>query len=146
MDLLALDRQLCFALSAASRSVVSVYKPVLDELGLTHPQYLVMLAIWEQEPRSAGELAHALRLDPATLTPILRRLEEIGYLTRRRSADDERRMEVTATDAGRALRDQAEAVPPAVLSRLGVPVERLEAIRDDLIALLDAADRATAND
>jgi DNA-binding MarR family transcriptional regulator len=141
MDPLALDRQVCFALAAASRSVIALYRPVLEPMGLTHPQYLVMLALWERDPRSAGDIASALAMDPATLTPMLKRLETQGLLQRRRGTTDERTLQITLTDAGRALRAQAEQVPAQIVSRLGMPVAQLEAIRDQLTELLEASRR-----
>lgn len=138
-DLLALDRQVCFALAAASRSVISLYRPVLEPLGLTHPQYLVMLALWESSPLRVNELGDKLYLDSATLSPLLKRLEAAGLVVRSRSATDERAVEVTLTDAGAALRTRAEAVPPAIIDRLGLPVSQLEAVRDQLHALLEAS-------
>jgi len=89
-DLLALDRQVCFALAVASRTVIGLYRPLLEPMGLTHPQYLVMLALWEHDPRSGRELARLLQLDPGTLTPLLKRLESAGLLVRRRDPSDER--------------------------------------------------------
>ncbi len=138
-DLLKLDRQVCFALSIASRSVLSVYRPLLEPLGLTHPQYLVMLALWEQSPRSAGELATVLRHEPATLTPLLRRLEAAGFVTRRRDPNDERVLLIDLTETGNALRAQAEAIPPAVVERLGLPLAELEALRDALTRVIEHA-------
>ena len=142
LDPLTLDRQLCFALAATSRSVIGLYRDLLDPLGLTHPQYLVMLALWEQDPRSVRAIADELRLDSATLSPLLKRLEAAGYLRRTRSAADERQLEVSLTTAGRALRERARAVPVAVADRLGWPVARLEALKDELTALLDVVDTA----
>ncbi len=137
LDPLALDRQVCFALAATSRAVIGLYRPILEPLGLTHPQYLVMLALWERSPRTVRDLGEALLLEPATLSPLLKRLEEAGLLTRRRNPADERALDVTLTDAGIALRRQAEAVPGQVVDRLGMPVAELEGIRDSLTALLD---------
>ncbi|PZE85326.1 MarR family winged helix-turn-helix transcriptional regulator [Curtobacterium sp. MCBD17_032] len=142
IDPLSLDRQLCFALVATSRSVVGLYREMLEPMGLTHPQYLVMLALWERDPRSVREIAGELRLESATLSPLLKRLEAAGYVRRARSAADERQLAVTLTTAGRALRDRAEAVPVAVAARLGWPVARLEALKDELAALLEVVDAA----
>ena len=111
-DLLALDRQVCFALAVASRTVVSLYRPLLEPMGLTHPQYLVMLALWEAEPLRVSELADRLSLEPATLSPLLKRLEAGGLVARRRDPDDERAVAVTLTAAGRALRSRGRAHPP----------------------------------
>ena len=140
-DPLALDRQVCFALAATSRSVIGLYRPVLEPLGLTHPQYLVMLALWERSPRSVRDIADTLYLEPPTLTPLLKRLESIGYLTRSRNPDSERELRVELTQRGRSLREQALAVPGEVLRRLGLPVSVLEQVRDQLTELL-AATRA----
>ncbi len=137
---LALDRQHCFALAATSRSVIGLYRDLLEPMGLTHPQYLVMLALWERDPRSVRGIARELRLDSATLSPLLKRLEASGYVQRVRSSADERRLEVSLTTAGRVLRERAEAVPLAVAERLGWPLARLEALKDDLTELLERVD------
>ncbi|PJJ70518.1 DNA-binding MarR family transcriptional regulator [Diaminobutyricimonas aerilata] len=138
-DALALDRQVCFALAAASRSVIGLYRPVLEPLGLTHPQYLVMLALWERSPRTVADIADALLLESATLSPLLKRLEASGLITRRRNAADERALAVELTDAGRALRREAELVPGRIVERLGMDVTELEGIRDSLTTLIAAA-------
>ncbi len=136
-DDLLLEQQLCFALTVASRSVVGAYKPVLDRLGLTHPQYLVMLCLWESSPRSVREISDALAQEPATISPLLRRLEAAGLLSRRRAAGNERSLEVGLTAAGTALRQQATAVPGIMMDRLGLTREQvgqLHAAMTDLIA------------
>jgi DNA-binding MarR family transcriptional regulator len=138
-DPLALDRQVCFALAAASRTVIGLYRPVLEPLGLTHPQYLVMLALWERSPRTLRDIGHALALDPATLSPLLKRLESAGLITRTRRPDDERSLDVELTTAGRDLRARAVEVPGQIVKRLGMPVAELEATRDVLTRLLAAA-------
>jgi DNA-binding MarR family transcriptional regulator len=138
-DPLALDRQVCFALAAASRSVIALYRPVLEPLGLTHPQYLVMLALWERSPRTVRDIGEAIALEPATLSPLLKRLESAGFLTRTRRADDERALDVELTTAGRALRRKAEAIPEQIVKRLGMKVSELESTRDALTRLLAAA-------
>ena len=138
-DPLALDRQVCFALAAASRSVIGLYRPVLEPLGLTHPQYLVMLALWERSPRTVRDIGEALHLDPATLSPLLKRLEAAGLLTRSRSATDERALDVALTPQGAALRWEAEKVPAQIVARLGMSVAELEGIRDGLTRLLAAS-------
>ncbi len=142
-DPLSLDRQVCFALAAASRSVISLYRPVLEPLGLTHPQYLVMLALWEHSPRTVRGIGEALTLDSATLSPLLKRLEAAGLLTRQRNSADERAMDVALTPAGTALRERALAVPGQIVERLQLPLEQLERVRDELVTLLAAA-RAAA--
>jgi len=139
VDPLALERQVCFALAAASRSVIAVYRPVLEPMGLTHPQYLVMLALWERSPRSARDIADALLLEPATLTPLLKRLELAGLIARDRSEHDVRALAVRLTPAGVALRAEAEKVPAQIVERLGVDLDELERVRDSLTNLISAA-------
>ncbi len=138
IDPLELDRQVCFALAVASRSVIGFYRPILEPLGLTHPQYLVMLALWQRSPVRFGDLAGMLSLDLATLSPLVRRLETMGLVVRRRGEEDARVVELEPTDAGRALRERALQVPVRVVERLGMPVERLEALRDELTELIGA--------
>jgi len=138
-DPLRLDRQVCFALSVAARSVVALYRPVLEPMGLTHPQYLVMLALWERSPRSVKDLSAALALDPGTLSPLLKRLEAAGLITRRRDPADERVLAVSLTAAGRQLRAEAEKVPPAIVARLGMKVADLETMHAALTTLIAAA-------
>lgn len=131
-DLLKLESQLCFAIVTAARNVVSIYRPVLEPLGLTHPQYLVMLALWEQAPRSLSELADELAMEPATLSPLVKRLEAQGRVVRARRADDERVLDIGLTDTGRALRAQAVAVPAQIMARVGMDLGQIEAVRDGL--------------
>src|SRR3954465_13009411 len=110
-DMLALDRQVCFALSVAARNVVAVYRPVLEPLGLTHPQYLVMLALWQRGPLSVKDLSGLLQLDPGTLPPLLKRLEAADLLRRERDPKDQRNLALALTDRGRALRGQGGKIP-----------------------------------
>jgi DNA-binding MarR family transcriptional regulator len=138
-DSLALERQVCFGLAVAARTVIAHYRPVLEPLGLTHPQYLVMLALWERSPRTVTDISEALYLEPATLSPLLKRLEAAGLLTRARSSTDERALAVTLTDKGAALRAHAEEVPGKIVDRLGVPVSELQSIRAALTKLIAAA-------
>jgi DNA-binding MarR family transcriptional regulator len=137
-DLLQLDRQVCFALSVAARNVVALYRPLLEPMGLTHPQYLVMLALWERAPRSVTELSSVLALDPGTLSPLLKRLEGGGLVVRRRVEGNERMLAVRLTDRGRALRAEAEKIPPAIIERLGMPLADLEAMREVLNEVIAA--------
>lgn len=137
-DLLALENQVCFALAVAARGVIGVYRPILEPLGLTHPQYLVMLALWQRSPRTVRDLGEALQLEPATLSPLLKRLEAQGYLTRERSTRDERALDVALTPAGRALREQALAIPPQVVDRLGMSLDELGRLRDRLTEVITA--------
>ena len=138
-DPLALEQQVCFALSVAARGVVAVYRPLLEPMGLTHPQYLVMLALWQQAPLSVRELSGLLQLDPGTLSPLLKRLEASGYLRRERDPADERSLAVTLTPAGQALRARAEQIPPAVVARLGMPIEELRRLHASLTQVIAAA-------
>ena len=138
-DPLALERQVCFALSVAARSVVAIYRPLLEPMGLTHPQYLVMLALWGDSPLTVRRLSELLALDPGTLSPLLKRLEAIGYLTRERDPSDERSLAITLTDQGRALRAEAEKIPPAVVARLGMPIEDLQRLHASLTRVIAAA-------
>ncbi|MFK4835898.1 MarR family winged helix-turn-helix transcriptional regulator [Microbacterium sp. ZW T2_14] len=131
-DLLALDNQVCFALVTAARNVVGLYRPILEPLGLTHPQYLVMLALWERSPRSLRELATELALEPATLSPLVKRLEAQDLVTRSRREHDERVLDVGLTDAGRRLREQALEVPGKVMASVGTDARALLALRDAL--------------
>ncbi|WP_241983336.1 MarR family winged helix-turn-helix transcriptional regulator [Cryobacterium tagatosivorans] len=138
-NLLRLEDQVCFALAIASRSVISVYRPVLEPYGLTHPQYLVLLALWERSPRSVKDLGAELRLDPATLSPLLKRLEAAGLVTRNRSAADERQLDVALTEAGTALRSEAETIPPRIIDKLGMSLDELVALRSSLWRVIEAA-------
>ena len=141
---LALEQQVCFALSVAARGVVAVYRPLLEPMGLTHPQYLVMLALWQHAPLSVRELSRLLQLDPGTLSPLLKRLEANGYVHRERDPADERSLAVTLTPAGKALRTQAERIPPAVVQRLGMPIEELQHLHTVLTRVIAAANQADA--
>ncbi|MEV8441443.1 MarR family transcriptional regulator [Actinosynnema sp. NPDC051121] len=140
-DPLALERQVCFALSIASRNVVAVYRPLLEPMGLTHPQYLVMLALWGRAPLSVKELSRLLALEPATLSPLLKRLEAIGYVTRSRDAADERQLAVTLTESGAALRERALDIPPAVVERLGMSLDELRDLHAVLTRVIAATER-----
>lgn len=117
-DPLLLDRQICFPIYAASNLLNRMYRPVLDKLGLTYPQYLVMLVLWEDEPQSVGDLGARLYLDSGTLTPLLKRLESAGFVKRRRDKEDERRVLVGLTARGRALKTRAVSVPETLVSHM----------------------------
>ena len=141
-DLLALERQVCFALSVAARNVVAVYRPVLEPLGLTHPQYLVMLALWQHGSLSVKELSRLLQLDPGTLSPLLKRLEAAGLLRRERDARDQRNLALVLTDKGRSLRAEAETIPAGIVERLGMPVEELLSMHQALTRVIAASQQA----
>ena len=134
---LALQEQVCFALAVAARNVVSLYRPLLEPMGLTHPQYLVMLALWEHQSLTVGELSGMLHLTPATLSPLLRRLEVQGYLRRERQQADERVVHVSLTRSGRDLRRKALAVPEAIVERLGIDVADLQRLRAELDSVIE---------
>ena len=129
-DALRLDRQLCFPLYACAREMIKLYKPALDELDLTYTQYISMMVLWEKRSVSVKELGEELYLDSGTLTPLLKKMEAKGLLTRRRSAEDERSLIVSLTEKGLALRDQAMAVPPRMIRCVNLePEERKELFR-----------------
>ncbi|MES2097709.1 MAG: MarR family transcriptional regulator [Pseudomonadota bacterium] len=143
-DPLRLDRQVCFPLYAASNLLTRLYRPVLAELGLTYPQYLVMLVLWESAPQSVGSLGARLHLDSGTLTPLLKRLETAGLITRQRDAGDERRVRIALTDAGVALRTRAARVPETLMAGLDLSIPEIEALRDSvqtMVAQLAPRDR-----
>ncbi|MCV7434303.1 MarR family winged helix-turn-helix transcriptional regulator [Mycolicibacterium bacteremicum] len=132
-----LDEQLCFALYSASRMVTAAYRPLLDELGITYPQYLVLLVLWEEQQCSIGHLGDRLHLDSGTLSPLLKRLEAAGLVERRRAADDERRVEVNLTPAGQALEEQAACIPERLLAATDASADDIAALRDVLRGLVD---------
>jgi len=132
IETLRLDNQLCFALYGAANRMTRLYRPMLDALGLTYPQYLAMLVLWEASPRTVGALGDALDLDSSTLTPLLKRLEAGGLVARTRDPEDERRVIVALTDKGRALRDQAVTIPEKLFCALDMPLETMGALRDHL--------------
>lgn len=131
-DMLKLENQLCFALVTAARNVVAIYRPILEPLGLTHPQYLVMLALWERSPRSLNDLAADLALDPATASPLVKRLETEGFIARERSAEDERRLDIRLTETGERLRERALDVPRQVMAAVQMDIAQVAALRDGL--------------
>jgi DNA-binding MarR family transcriptional regulator len=141
-DPLALERQVCFALSIAARSVLSVYRPLLEPMGLTHPQYLVMLALWGKSPLAVKELIDLLQLDGPTLSPLLKRLEGAGLVTRTRDPHDERQLRVALTSQGRSLREDALRIPPSVVAKLGMSLGDLEELHKGLMTINEAARRA----
>ena len=135
VESLRLDNQLCFALYGAANRMTRLYRPMLDAMGLTYPQYLAMLVLWEQSPRTVGALGDTLDLDSSTLTPLLKRLEAGGLVERHRDPEDERRVIVSLTDKGRALRDQAELIPEQMICALDMPMDAIEMMRERLKVL-----------
>ena len=144
-DPLALEEQVCFAVAVASRSIVGLYRPILEPLGLTHPQFLVMAALWENGELSVGELGRLLRLDSATLSPLLTRLEAADLVQRVRREDDGRVVDVQLTQEGRDLRARAVDVPRLVRERIGLDESEIQALRGALFHFLAAADDAHAD-
>ncbi len=122
---LRLDRQLCFALYSTSLAMTKVYKPLLEPLGLTYPQYLALLVLWESDPLGVGELGERLSLDSGTLTPLLKRMQAAGWIVRERAADDERRVLVSLTPAGRALKARARSVPQRLAEAAGCTADEM---------------------
>jgi MarR family transcriptional regulator, organic hydroperoxide resistance regulator len=145
-DPLALEHQVCFALSVAARNVVAVYRRFLEPMGLTHPQYLVMLALWQHGPRSVKDLSRLLQLDPGTLSPLVKRLESAGLVRRDRDPRDERALAIALTDRGRALRARAEAIPAGIVENLGMPLEELQALHGTLTRVIEASRSAMETD
>jgi MarR family transcriptional regulator, organic hydroperoxide resistance regulator len=147
IDPLALEQQVCFALSITNRAVLAVYRPLLEPLGLTHPQYLVMLTLWDHQKASSGqrkplsvkEIAGTLQMDSATLSPMLKRLEALGVIARTRNAVDERSTDVNLTKGEAALRRRALEIPPAVVARLGVDLGELQHLHEVLTRINSAA-------
>ena len=145
---LKLDNQLCFALYSASHAFTRVYKPLLDALGLTYPQYLAMMLLWEQDGQTVGALGERLYLESSTLTPLLKRMEAAGYIERRRSAEDQRQVHVYLTEAGRALREKALSIPPCLMPAIGLPVPEIVALKQQVAQLrasLTAAAESAGN-
>ena len=144
LDPLALERQVCFALAVTNRAVLAIYRPLLEPLGLTHPQYLVLLALWDnakskQGPLTVKQIATLLQMDSATMSPMLKRLESLELIDRSRSATDERTTHITLTPKGVALRRRALKIPPAVVQRLGVDLTELEELHAVLTRINTAA-------
>ena len=136
-DFLRLDLQLCFPLYAASRAMVQAYTPLLSKLGLTYPQYLVMLVLWETDGVTVKALGEKLYLDSGTLTPLLKRLETLAFVRRERSTEDARSVRVSLTPQGRALRRKAASIPEAIACRTGLSLEELSRLRRDVLRLFD---------
>ena len=133
--MLQLDNQLCFALYSTSLAMTRLYKPLLDELGLTYPQYLALLVLWEKDGLTVSELGERLFLDSGTLTPLLKRMEAAGLLSRLRDVADERRVHITLTAAGRALKARAEKIPGCILSATQCSIPELVALTQQVQAL-----------
>jgi MarR family transcriptional regulator, organic hydroperoxide resistance regulator len=135
---LPLDQQLCFSLYAASMAVGRAYKPLLDALGITYPQYLVLHALWEQDGRSVGAIAERLALESSTITPLVKRMEAAGLVERRRNPDDERQVRVLLTEAGQAMRARCGCLAERLLERSRLSLDQLAALNGQVQALRDA--------
>lgn len=135
-ELLKLDNQLCFALYACSRSLTRLYRPLLNNLGITYPQYIVLMVLWENKQQSVTELGERLLLDSGTLTPLLKRMESSGLVERTRSREDERKVFVQLTEKGKALKEQAFAIPEQLFCQSGLTVEEFVRVKGDLEDLL----------
>lgn len=130
-------QMLCFAIYSAGHAMQAAYKPLLDPLGLTYPQYLALAALWHQDGQTVGQIGATLLLESNTLTPLLKRLEQAGWITRRRDKGDERQVRLHLTDQGRAMQTQAAPVPLCFLDSTGLTAEQAAALRDNLAALRD---------
>ena len=135
-EFLKLDNQLCFSLYACSRSLTRLYRPLLNQLGITYPQYLVLMVLWEDKKQSVSTLGQRLLLDSGTLTPLLKRMEKNGLVQRIRSREDERKVQIQLTDKGEKLKKQAYAVPEQMFCHSGLTVEEFVRVKEDLEALL----------
>jgi DNA-binding MarR family transcriptional regulator len=140
VDPLSLDNQLCFALYAASHAIKKAYRPLLDELGLTYPQYLVLLALWQDNALKVSDIGQRLHLDSGTLTPVLKRLEKLGLVTRARRPQDERAVEISLTPEGWALRPRALAAREEFIRLLKMPDALIESLRGDLTGMIETLD------
>ena len=134
---LALPDMICFALYSATHAMQHVYKPLLDDLGLTYPQYLVLTALWHSDGQTVGALGRQVQLESNTLTPLLKRLEDRGLVTRTRNADDERQVTIRLTEGGMALKARAAHIPACVLEKTALSVDDLTRLRDQITALRD---------
>lgn len=141
-QVLRLDNQICFAVYSAAHAFNRVYKPLLDRLGLTYPQYLVMLVLWEADGVPVKEIGERLFLDSGTLTPLLKRLETAGLIKRTRSTEDERQVLIDLTAQGHALKEKARAVPPSILAASACSVPELLAMKNEIVALRDRLNAA----
>ena len=140
---LKLDSFICFAVYTASHAFNRVYKPLLDELGLTYPQYLAMVSLWEEDGQTVGGLGEKLFLESSTLTPLLKRLETAGYIRRERSRQDERVVELRLTEEGKRLKERAETVPGCIIDASGRDTDQLARLQAEIIALREALNKST---
>ena len=140
-DALRLAEFLCFAIYSTSHAFNRVYKPLLDKLSLTYPQYLAMVVLWEQDDQTVGSLGDKLFLESSTLTPLLKRLEALGHIRRTRDSDDERQVRVSLTEKGRALRAKAREIPACILTASGLKIGELARLQTEIVALRSRLER-----
>jgi DNA-binding MarR family transcriptional regulator len=138
-----LDEQLCFAVYSTAHAFNRLYKPRLDTLGITYPQYLVMLILWRSEPQTVGSLGEKMLLDSSTLTPLLKRLEAAGLVSRTRSTRDERVVDITLTDAGHAMREKARTIPAEIDAATGEPHAEVVRLRQAILRVRDSLNEST---
>lgn len=136
-DILKLDKQLCFALYSSSRFVNRAYAPLLDKLGITYPQYLVLLVLWESDELTVNQIGERLYLDSGTLTPLLKRMEKAGLLKRKRSAEDERKVIIYLTNEGVSMKEDAYQVPKLLMEKNSLPLEELISLKKQLDKLIE---------
>ncbi len=134
-SLLKLSNMVCFAIYSTANALTRAYQPILSQLDLTYPQFLVMLVLWEKDDQTVSEIGAKLNLDSGTLTPLLKRLEKAGRILRNRDPQDERQVRITLSDEGKALREAAEAIPEQIVCALGSPVDDLQKLRSDLLSV-----------
>ncbi len=138
-DILKLKSQVCFPVYALSREIINRYRPFLDELGITYPQYLVMMVLWENKLQTVNQIGDKLHLDSGTLTPLLKRLEQKGFILRTRKCSDERVVEITVTDAGKALQNDVAGIPGKVVEVMGITSEDLVELKEIVLKILNKA-------
>ncbi|MFT3740816.1 MAG: MarR family transcriptional regulator [Breznakibacter sp.] len=136
-DVLKLNSQVCFPIYTLSREIINRYRPFLDELDITYPQYLVLMVLWEKEPQTVGGLGDALHLDSGTLTPLLKRLEQKGFISRKRKRGDDRVVEISLTHEGHTLKCKVAQIPPKVVEAMGITAEELMELKQIVIKILD---------
>ncbi|MDE1992523.1 MAG: MarR family transcriptional regulator [Rhizobiaceae bacterium] len=143
-DTLKLDTFICFALYSANHAMNRLYKPMLDEMNLTYPQYLVMVTLWEEDGQTVGGIGEKLFLESSTLTPLLKRLETAGFIQRTRSKEDERQVLISLTGEGKALRKKAVDIPACILDASGNTPENLTKLKAEIVALREALNKNAA--
>ena len=140
-DFLQLEKFLCFSVYSASHAFNRIYKPLLDQIGLTYPQYLVMVSLWQEDDQSVRSIGEKMYLESSTLTPLLKRLEANGLVMRNRDPDDERSVRIRLTEQGKALREKAEEIPTCILEATGLDIETAKRLNRDLRALRDQIEK-----